>query len=341
MDLRRFITLKTVVEEGSFLRASQKLCCTQSTVTFHIQQLEQEFSVQLFEKIGRRMCLTREGKKLLPHIYELTRVMDTLREAAKKESDPDGELRVVSGETLLSYRMPQVLQRFRQRAPKVRLSLQSLNCYVIRDALLNDEADVGVFYRVGNDDALNRRELGEQSLVLVASPQIKDVDFTEPGRHNACSFIINEPQCVFRQLFESTLRQRRITVENTIELISIESIKRCVAANIGVSYLPRFAVAKELASGELIELPFGEQSLFARFNTLFEKSTQHYTNSTRSLLRCTGRYMVVYLLICAGMAVLFPPPVTACYSNRAAGGDVNVSAELSAAGGGRTFVRLK
>src|SRR5699024_10279108 len=180
MDLRRFITLKTVVEEGSFLRASQKLCCTQSTVTFHIQQLEQEFSVQLFEKIGRRMCLTREGKKLLPHIYELTRVMDTLREAAKKESDPDGELRVVSGETLLSYRMPQVLQRFRQRAPKVRLSLQSLNCYVIRDALLNDEADVGVFYRVGNDDALNRRELGEQSLVLVASPQIADVDFTEP-----------------------------------------------------------------------------------------------------------------------------------------------------------------
>lgn len=260
MDLRRFITLKTVVEEGSFLRASQKLCCTQSTVTFHIQQLEQEFSVQLFEKIGRRMCLTREGKKLLPHIYELTRVMDTLREAAKKESDPDGELRVVSGETLLSYRMPQVLQRFRQRAPKVRLSLQSLNCYVIRDALLNDEADVGVFYRVGNDDALNRRELGEQSLVLVASPQIADVDFTEPGRHNACSFIINEPQCVFRQIFESTLRQRRITVENTIELLSIESIKRCVAANIGVSYLPRFAVEKELESGELIELPFGEHS---------------------------------------------------------------------------------
>lgn len=51
MDLRRFITLKTVVEEGSFLRASQKLCCTQSTVTFHIQQLEQELSVQLFEKL--------------------------------------------------------------------------------------------------------------------------------------------------------------------------------------------------------------------------------------------------------------------------------------------------
>ena len=117
MDLRRFITLKTVVEEGSFLRASQKLCCTQSTVTFHIQQLEQEFSVQLFEKIGRRMCLTREGKKLLPHIYELTRVMDTLREAAKKESDPDGELRVVSRNVALLPNAAGVAA-FSARAPK-------------------------------------------------------------------------------------------------------------------------------------------------------------------------------------------------------------------------------
>lgn len=170
MDLRRFITLKTVVEEGSFLRASQKLCCTQSTVTFHIQQLEREFSLQLFEKIGRRMCLTNEGKKLMPHIHELTRVMELIREAARQDAEPGGELRVATGETLLAYKMPQVLQRFKLRAPNVKLSLQSLNCYVIRDALLNDEVDLGVFYRVGNDDALTMQQLGEQSLALVASP---------------------------------------------------------------------------------------------------------------------------------------------------------------------------
>lgn len=173
MDLRRFITLKTVVEEGSFLRASQKLCCTQSTVTFHIQQLEREFSLQLFEKIGRRMCLTNEGKKLMPHIHELTRVMESIREAARQDAEPGGELRVATGETLLAYKMPQVLQRFKLRAPNVRLSLQSLNCYVIRDALLNDEVDLGVFYRVGNDDALTMQQLGEQSLrMLILRSQI-------------------------------------------------------------------------------------------------------------------------------------------------------------------------
>ncbi len=82
--------------------------------------------------------------------------------------NPGGELRVATGETLLAYKMPQVLQRFKLRAPNVRLSLQSLNCYVIRDALLNDEVDLGVFYRVGNDDALTMQQLGEQSLALVA-----------------------------------------------------------------------------------------------------------------------------------------------------------------------------
>ncbi|ERG01840.1 LysR family transcriptional regulator [Salmonella enterica subsp. enterica serovar Muenchen str. RKS4129] len=261
MDLRRFITLKTVVEEGSFLRASQKLCCTQSTVTFHIQQLEREFSLQLFEKIGRRMCLTTEGKKLMPHIHELTRVMELIREAARQDAEPGGELRVATGETLLAYKMPQVLQRFKLRAPNVKLSLQSLNCYVIRDALLNDEVDLGVFYRVGNDDALTMQQLGEQSLALVASPLLQDADFTQPDQHIPCSFIINEPQCVFRQLFESTLRQRRITLENTIELWSIESIKQCVAANLGISFLPRFAVERELSTGQLKELPFGAPSL--------------------------------------------------------------------------------
>lgn len=104
------------------------------------------------------------------------------------------------------------------------------------------------------------QQLGEQSLALVASPLLQDADFTQPDQHIPCSFIINEPQCVFRQLFESTLRQRRITLENTIELWSIESIKQCVAANLGISFLPRFAVERELSTGQLKELPFGAPS---------------------------------------------------------------------------------
>lgn len=261
MDLRRFITFKTIVEEGSFVRASRKLFCTQSTVTFHIQQLEQELSLQLFEKIGRRMTLTKEGKNVLPHVYELIRVMDCIRQAAQHDAEPNGELRVVVAETLLSYKMPAVLEKFKQRAPKVRLSLQSLNCYVIRDALLADDADLGIFYRVGHDNALAMENLGTQRLVLVASPKIENINFTQHNQQLPVSFIINEPQCIFRQIFETTIRQRNITFENTIELWSIESIKRCVSSNLGVSFLPYFTVEEELRTGELKELCFAETPL--------------------------------------------------------------------------------
>ncbi|HHH2070092.1 TPA: LysR family transcriptional regulator [Yersinia enterocolitica] len=272
MDLRRFITFKTVVEEGSFAKAALKLCCTQSTVTFHIQQLEHELAVQLFEKIGRRMILTPAGKKLLPEVHELTRVLQGIRHLAQQDADLSGDLRVVVGETLLAYKMPTVLERFRIKAPKVRIFLQSMNCYAIRDALLSDTADLGIFYRVGKDESLHVESLGEQSLVLVASPSCQNLDFLTTSHHIPTSFIINEPECVFRQIFESTLRERRITLENTIELWSIESIKKCVASNLGVSYLPRFSVEHELQSGILKELPFSNKPL--TINALYARHTE-------------------------------------------------------------------
>jgi DNA-binding transcriptional LysR family regulator len=256
LDLRRFLTLRTIIEEGTFARAASKLCCTQSTVTFQIRQLEAEYSVQLFEKIGRRMVPTDAARNMMPHINEMMAVMNGIKQAAQQNAEPEGELRVAVGETLLSYRIPQVLKSFKKRAPNVLLSLQSQNCFTIRDSLLANEIDVGIFYRVGKDASLVMENYGEHSLVLVASPELTLVDFTRASQHIPVSFIINEKQCVFRLMFESVLRQRNITLDSTIELISIESIKQCVMANAGVTYLPRFTLEKELCAGLLQELPF-------------------------------------------------------------------------------------
>ncbi|MDA0143323.1 LysR substrate-binding domain-containing protein [Vibrio sp. RW] len=61
----------------------------------------------------------------------------------------------------------------------------------------------------------------------------------------------NGPKCLFRQIFESTIQERNITIDNMIELSSINTIKNCVESNIGISYLPRFTVKKELQDGSL------------------------------------------------------------------------------------------
>ncbi|TDE23624.1 LysR family transcriptional regulator [Vibrio owensii] len=257
MNLKRFLTFKTIVEEGSFLKASQKLYCTQSTVTFQIKQLEQDLSLQLFEKIGRKMVLTQAGEKILPYVYELARVMENIEGTAQQESsEPTGELKVLIAETQLAYKMASVLKEFRIRAPKVRLSLQSQNCYKIRDELIADKADLGVFYRVGNDDALKVHEFEQEPLVLVASPLLTGLDLQKREQHIDLGFISNGPKCLFRQTFESIIQERNISIDNMIELSSINTIKNCVESNIGISYLPRFTVEKELQEGSLQELAF-------------------------------------------------------------------------------------
>ncbi|KIT32860.1 LysR family transcriptional regulator [Vibrio parahaemolyticus VP766] len=226
-------------------------------MTFKIRQLEQDLSLQLFEKIGRKMVLTQAGEKILPYVYELARVMENIEGTAQQESsEPTGELKVLIAETLLAYKMANVLKEFRIRAPKVRLSLQSQNCYKIRDELIADKADLGVFYRVGNDDALKVHEFEQEPLVLVASPLLTGLDLQKGEQHIDLGFISNGPKCLFRQTFESIIQERNISIDNMIELSSINTIKNCVESNIGISYLPRFTVEKELQEGSQQELEF-------------------------------------------------------------------------------------
>ena len=66
MELKYLETFRTIVEEGGFSKAAKKLGYTQSAITFQVDQLEAELSVRLFDKIGRRMVLTKAGRAWSP-----------------------------------------------------------------------------------------------------------------------------------------------------------------------------------------------------------------------------------------------------------------------------------
>ena len=82
-------------------------------------------------------------------------------------------------------------------------------------------------------------------------------DFITPDRALPVSFIINEPDCIFRQIFERYLREKSIRLNHTIELWSIPTIKNLAANSVGVTYLPLFAAKEELDAGILEEIPTG------------------------------------------------------------------------------------
>ncbi|MCD8368915.1 MAG: LysR family transcriptional regulator [Clostridiales bacterium] len=258
MDLKYLTTFQTIVEEGSFTAAADKLHYTQSTITFQMDQLERELSVRLFEKIGRRMVLTAAGKELIPHVNEVFQTVDKLHYLNKTLSDCEGELHVGVAETYLCYRLPPALKTFVSKAPKAKLFIHSMNCYEIRNQLIDGSLDAGIFYQDigGYGDRLVVSPLETFPVTLVASPTVarRFADFTTPRQLHKIPLITNEPNCIFRQIFENYLKDQEIILDHTIELASIATIKCLVQNDVGVSFLPGFTIKEELDAGSLVEI---------------------------------------------------------------------------------------
>lgn len=255
MELKNLRTFQAVVDRGSYQKAAEFLGYTQSTVTIQIRQLEEELGVPLFERVGRRMVLTQVGQQALTQARELLQAVDRLAQVGQTGQSPTGTLRVDMAETLLCYRMQPVIQKFRRLAPQVRLIIRSRNCLLIPENVRTGACDLGVGYDMAwNRQVLEVESMGEYEIVLLASPDFAHPDFTTPGQHKPVSLITDEPDSIFRRQLEEYLRERDITLDATLELWSIESIKRCVMSNLGFTFLPRFAAQEELAQGRLIEL---------------------------------------------------------------------------------------
>ena len=120
MDTRLLETFQAVVACGTFARAAEQLGYTQSTVTVHIKQLEQELGVPLFERIGRRMVLTQKGEEALAQANQVVAEVARLRSLGTEGGELTGTLRVDMAETLLCHGMDRVLTEFRELPPMFR-----------------------------------------------------------------------------------------------------------------------------------------------------------------------------------------------------------------------------
>ncbi len=259
MEFKYLYTFRIIVETGSFKRAAEKLNYTQSTITFQIGQLEQALSVKLFEKIGRKMVLTKAGEHLVPYVDEVMRSLEKLRSFENNLSECRGDLHIGVGETLLCYQLPGILKEFHRRAPNARLFLRSMNCYDIRNELCNGTLDLGLLYEDigGFNGNLITHSFGNYPVVLIAAPAVEKAypDFITPNQTIPIPFIINEPMCIFRQIFEDYLRKKSIILDHTIELWSIPTIKNLVISEVGISFLPEFTIEQELANHTLVKIP--------------------------------------------------------------------------------------
>src|SRR5579863_5852330 len=121
MEVRQLQIFRILAEELNFTRTAERVHTVQSNVTAQIKALEEELGVPLFDRLGRRVTLTDAGHRFQPFAEQALAAMEKGLLAMKAGSEPSGPLRISAPESIVTYRLPVLLRKFRRRYPHVEL----------------------------------------------------------------------------------------------------------------------------------------------------------------------------------------------------------------------------
>lgn len=249
MEIRHLQTFITIARLEGFTKAAEHLGYAQSTITAHIQILEEEIGKPLFDRLGKRVILTHTGKQLVPYAKQMLDIYKEIQVLAYDENEVVGDLVIGVSESLTIYRLGESLKNYKKLYPKVNLILKSAKCSELRNQLYQGEIDLMMTIEPEIDETdLVVKNLEDEEMVLVASPEI---DLEHLAEDFEQGIILSEEGCKTRIAFEQYLKKKDIKYANPIELSSIEGIKSCVINKLGISVVPYYTVEKEIGLGQL------------------------------------------------------------------------------------------
>lgn len=270
MNTKNLITFKTILEAGSFQKAADKLNYTQSTVTFQMKQLEEELSLKLFEKVGRRMELTQAGKDILPFVDTILQGAEQINNYGKELSEITGSLKLAIPDSILIYTIQPFIQAFSHEAPNIQLVINSIPSEDVNQAVMDGTADIGINCEKDSyPDTIIHKYLGTYRILLVAAPFADSslLDFMTPHQRKPFSLICNEPNGYYQLEMNKYLAEKDIVLEPYMKVQSIEAVKRCVMNNLGVAVVPTYSIVEELKNGSLI--PVKTELDEKRYNSIY------------------------------------------------------------------------
>ena len=249
LDLKSLRTFREVAQTLNFTRAAERLSYAQSAVTSQIQSLERELGQPLFRRLGRRIELTAAGEKLEQYAARISELADEAVSALRQEETAE-TIRIATAESVCTYRLPPVVQALRAEHPRANVIVDVTECGLARNGVLAGRHDVGLFIDEPRDyPGLRTHSFGIVDLVLIAprGHRLEKRERVTPQDLVKENVLVLEPTCTYRVLFESFLARAGRRAAVVSEFNSIEAVKGCVEAGIGIALLPRFTVERELA----------------------------------------------------------------------------------------------
>jgi DNA-binding transcriptional LysR family regulator len=171
MELRQLKTFRVVADLLSFTRAAEKLFMAQSSVSAQIRALEEDLSVKLFDRIGRRVLLTDSGLRLLDYARRMEGMTEEIRSEVTSANRLRGRLTIRVPETLATVYMPDVVERYHREHPEVDLVFINCSDLRLREELNSGRIDLAfVMTDSVHLNDVNVDLLKTERLVLVAGP---------------------------------------------------------------------------------------------------------------------------------------------------------------------------
>ncbi len=249
MDIKNFKTFKKIVETGSFSKAAEQMGYAQSTVTFHIQSIEGYYRRPLFNRVGNTVELTEFGQNILGQVDALLNAYEAVEGASQKDMAPQGSIRIGTPESLLLYRLYDIIREFKQTYPQVEIVISIDLCPALREKVIQGELDMAVLLQPEYQyTQLNTTLLKKEEMCFVAPPDYTGDDFLPRGSQMV---LYTEKECTYREVFQNYLQGQKFYPTNVLETGSVEVIKKYIQYGMGISYLPLYAVKEDARQGKL------------------------------------------------------------------------------------------
>jgi DNA-binding transcriptional LysR family regulator len=257
MDTRLLVSFLTVLRAGGITAAAAELGFVQSTVTTHIQALERLAGTPLLDRHPAGVSPTHAGSLLAEHAQQILDLEERmLTELTAVAARPAGPVRLCAPESVCAYRLAPVLPEVKTRFPDVSLSLFPAGTRTALTALADRRADLALVIEPSLDPpSVDLVDLGVQPLSLIAAtttdlPRHRPI---RPAELTATGVLLLEEGCAYSDELAALIASADPTTVPP-RFGGIETVKRCVAAGLGLALLPTVTVADELADGRLVEL---------------------------------------------------------------------------------------
>ncbi len=239
MTEKDFEILQDLAVTNNLTKTADRLYTTQSALTKRLQNMEAELGCTLFLRSKKGVLPTPVAEKILPYVHTISEALDNIRICtAAAENEISGTLRVGIAINYARYRLPQVLQQFMQKYPKVDIHVSANRSPDLYHSLLNGDLNV-VLLRGDRLWTEGDIILSEEPICLAVHP---DVQLDDIGILNRIPFIARETDAGYEAELSRWMKENNLSPSTSLVINDVQTIVSMVELGIGWSVLPPIAL---------------------------------------------------------------------------------------------------